>query len=83
MYRPRVSEWSVGIGVESLEVLNDKDFAIHSDDGAKLLVSFSQENDEIISNLKAVQGSKALREGEGELEYIDLRFGNRVYYKFD
>ena len=35
-----------------------------------------------VRNLQLVLSSDALRGRESELEYVDLRFGNRVYYKF-
>jgi len=74
---------AIGVEVVSVNVLNDNDFSIMDESGMELRMSFSQSNEDIISNLKAVLGSKALREGQGGLEYIDLRFGKRVYYRFN
>lgn len=70
----------LGINVKSLDILNDTDFSITDSEGMQLRVSFSQSNDEIVSNLKAILGSSAIK--DKDIEYIDLRFGNRVYYKF-
>lgn len=37
---------------------------------------------DIAKDLVLILGSDALKAKTGELEYIDLRFGNRVFYKF-
>ena len=63
------------------EKKNDENYEIVGEDGMALRIKFAQTNEDVISNLRAIMGSSALR--EQDIEYIDLRFGNRVYYKLD
>lgn len=66
----------------NLHVLDEQDYTIGLSNGFTIKAAFAQEIDTIVHNLELVSVSPALRGKEGELEYIDLRFGNRVYYKF-
>ncbi len=65
-----------------LHVLDEQDYTIELSNGFTIKASFGQDIDTIVHNLELVSVSPALRGKEAELEYIDLRFGNRVYYKF-
>ncbi len=65
-----------------LHVIDDQDYTIELENGFTIKASFGQDIDTIVHNLELVSVSPALRDKEKELEYIDLRFGNRVYYKF-
>ncbi len=65
-----------------LHVLDEQDYTIDLENGFTIKASFGQPIDTIVHNLELVSVSPALRDKEKELEYIDLRFGNRVYYKF-
>ena len=72
-----------GALVENLPAqAGEQDFSIPLAKGYILRVSFGSELEKIVRNLELVLSSDALRGRENELEYIDLRFGNRVYYKF-
>jgi hypothetical protein len=62
-------------------VENDQDFWVPLTQGFYLKVSFGEDPQAIVSNLQLVLGSDALAGKESELEYVDLRFGDRVYYK--
>lgn len=66
----------------AFHVLDEKDYMIDLENGYTIKASFGQSIDTIVHNLELVSVSEALRGRETELEYIDLRFGNRVYYKF-
>ncbi len=66
----------------NLHVIDEQDYTIGLSNGFTIKASFGQEIDTIVHNLELVSVSPALRGKESELEYIDLRFGNRVYYKF-
>lgn len=59
-----------------------KDFSVQLARGYSIRASFENEPQNIVRNLELILSSDALRGKEGELEYVDLRFGNRVYYKF-
>ncbi len=65
-----------GVLVESGE-----DFSVVLGQGYVLKVSFDENPEKIVHNLELVLSSDALHGREWELEYVDLRFGNRVYYK--
>ncbi len=65
-----------------LRVLDEQDYTIALTNGFTIKASFGQDIDTIVHNLELVSVAPALRGKEASLEYIDLRFGNRVYYKF-
>ncbi len=46
-----------------------------------LKVSFGQDVNALVKNLQLVLSSGPLKGKESQLEYVDLRFNNRVYYK--
>lgn len=60
---------------------NDEDFWVSLERGFYIKVSRETEPHVLVRNLELVLGSSALAGKEDSLEYIDLRFGNRVYYK--
>lgn len=66
----------------NLHVLDAQDYTIDLTNGFTIKASFGQDIDTLVHNLELVAVAPALRGKEGDLEYIDLRFGNRVYYKF-
>lgn len=61
---------------------SDQDFEIQLSRGYSIKASFGASAEDLIKNLELVLSSDVLRDKESKLEYIDLRFGNRVYYKF-
>jgi cell division septal protein FtsQ len=65
-----------------IHVIDQHDFTIAFADGWYVKASLDQPGEVIVGNLETVLSSEALKGREGELEYIDLRFGNRVYYTF-
>lgn len=65
-----------------VRALDDKDYSVVLQNGFTIKVSFGQRVDTTVHNLELVALSEALRGRESELEYVDLRFGNRVYFKF-
>lgn len=65
-----------GIAIESVQ-----DITIHFAQGFDLKASFGQDAAALARNLQLVLSSQALSGKQDQLEYIDLRFGNRVYYK--
>lgn len=69
-----------GFGAEEITV-EDGDFFITLSRGFTVRATFGADIGELVRNLELVLSSEALRGKEGEIEYIDLRFGNRVYYK--
>jgi cell division septal protein FtsQ len=61
----------------------EQDFSVQFEDGFMLKASFGQDADTLARDLQLVLSSDALVGKESELEYVDLRFGNRVYYKMN
>ena len=63
------------------DVVDEKDFNVHLGQGFFLKVSFGGNPDVLVRNLQLVLNSEVLQGKQSSIEYIDLRFGNRVYYK--
>jgi hypothetical protein len=61
---------------------SDADFSVPLQEGYYLKASFGAEPDTLSKNLALILGAEALKGKSQSLEYVDLRFGNRVYYKF-
>jgi hypothetical protein len=70
-YEPR------GVTVE-----NEKDFSVPLSGMFTLRVLFDTEGEKVIHDLKLALEADSVRDRVAELEYVDMRFGNRVYYKF-
>ena len=63
--------------------LNDDDFELRFKDGSYILFGVEQNLISILDNLQSVFESEVFLELENvQLDYIDLRFGNRIFYKF-
>jgi len=67
---------------QKISIDNEEDFSASLVRGYALRASFRSNPEDTVRNLELVLSSDTLRGKENELEYIDLRFGNRVYYKF-
>lgn len=78
-----------GFTPEGAEVENDTDFFIPlaptqgsgQAQGFTVKAAFGTSPDTLVKNLNLVLSSDALKDKREKLEYIDLRFGDRVYYK--
>ena len=66
----------VGAGIE-----NQQDVSIPLRKGFLLKISFGKDGNTLVKNLQLILSSDALRGKENSVEYVDLRFGDRVYYK--
>ncbi len=62
-------------------VESPQDFSVQFAEGFSLKASFGADASTLARNLKLVLSSAELAGKQAELEYIDLRFGNRVFYK--
>ena len=60
---------------------NEKDFSVKFGEGFVLLALFGDDANALVRNLQLALSSDPLRGKVNKLEYVDLRFGNRVYYK--
>ncbi len=70
-----------GFEPKGITVEGDHDFVVPLVRGYYLKASYGQDADALTRNLQLILGSDALKDKTDEIEYIDLRFGNRVYYK--
>lgn len=66
---------------EGAEVVDEHDYVIKLQGGPRLLVAFGAEADSVARNFKTVVDSEMLRNSYTDIEHIDLRYGNRVFYK--
>ncbi|PIR82171.1 hypothetical protein COU20_03355 [Candidatus Kaiserbacteria bacterium CG10_big_fil_rev_8_21_14_0_10_59_10] len=66
---------------EKIVVLDDIDYMVECAEGFDVKVSFVSDIEQTARNLALSLSSDALAASVERLEYIDLRFGNRVYYK--
>ncbi len=64
-----------------VSIEDERDFFITFGEGFMLKVSFGQDANTLMKNLQLVLSSETLKGKEKKLQYIDLRFDNRVYYK--
>ena len=65
----------------SVDVMGDQDYVVNLQTGLRLYVPFSANPEIIVRNLDTVLASDALKGKQAKLEHVDLRYGNRVYYK--
>ncbi len=70
-----------GLTPEGANAEGGQDFSVRLEEGFLLKASFGADAGTLAKNLQLVLSSDALKNSQGELEYVDLRFGNRVYYK--
>jgi len=62
-------------------VINEKDYEVLFASGMRIIASFRQLPARVKQNMETVLSSDTLRGKEKSIDYIDLRFGNRVYFK--
>jgi cell division septal protein FtsQ len=59
----------------------DNDFYVTLRQGFFIKASFGEDPNTLVRNLQLILQSDTLRDKTDQLEYVDLRFGNRVYFK--
>jgi len=62
-------------------VQDNEDFFVPLAQGFYLKASFGEDPQMLVSNLQLILASPALQGQSAQLEYVDLRFGDKVYYK--
>jgi cell division septal protein FtsQ len=70
-----------GFTPEGAAIQSDEDFTVPLAQGFYIDASFGQDAGQLVSNLQLILSSSALQGQEQNLEYVDLRFGDRVYFK--
>ena len=71
----------VNVHPVSVKIESAQDFAVTFAQGYSLKASFGVESGTLARNLKLVLNSESLSAKQDQLEYVDLRFGNKVYFK--
>ena len=71
-----------GFAPQGASVVSDTDFSVPLPRGYYLKASFGENAEDLAKNLQLILTSDALKGKEDQLLYVDLRFGDRVYYKF-
>ena len=66
---------------EGATLESDQDIEIPLQQGFYLKASFGEDANTLVNNLQLILSSDALSGKESDLEYVDLRFGDKVYYK--
>lgn len=71
-----------GVPVRAILVNDEQDAELYLEQGQRILVAYADDPDDLSSRLIAVLNADALKNIDLHmLDYIDLRFGNKVYYK--
>jgi len=70
-----------GLPPTGASVDNEQDFSVPLQNGFYVKASFGEDAGLLVKNLQLVLSSDALQGKQAEIEYIDLRFGDKVYYK--
>jgi len=69
------------IGINSAEIVNHQRVNIKTLEGWEVYFNLLDDVSQQVFNLDLVLKEKISSEERGNLEYVDLRFGNQVYYK--
>lgn len=67
--------------VERIVIGSDTDFTVYLAEGYSLKLSYGANPASLVRTLSLVLSADALQGHQGDLEYVDLRFGDRIYYK--
>lgn len=71
-----------GLTVRSIAVDDVRDVHVYDATGAEVRFALTRKPEDVLRALRAARASEALAGKElSEIEYIDLRFGNRLYYR--
>jgi len=70
-----------GYTPEGAAVQNDLDFSVPLAEGFYVKASFGENPAQLVKNLELILASDELQKNATALQYVDLRFGDRVYYR--
>ena len=82
--RPFIESFNdLGFIGASLSRIDGKDYELRTESGTIIIFGDDIRLSVLLDNMESILDSDAFRENsEAQIEYIDLRFGNKVYYKF-
>jgi cell division septal protein FtsQ len=70
-----------GFAPADLSIDSDTDLTVHLQDSFAVRASFGADANALVRDLRLILGSDPLKDHLADIEYVDLRFGNRVFYK--
>lgn len=73
----RIGLIPLGVAVDD----NGSDFVVPLTQGFAVKASFGQDKNMLVRNLQLILSADALQGKQSDIQYIDLRFGDRAYYK--
>jgi len=71
-----------GYAPNGVSVIDEQDFSVSFSEGFALRASLENDAGALVRNLQLALSADPILGKVDELDYIDMRFGNRVYYKF-
>lgn len=69
------------VDIDFAQIVNEQRFNIKTLEGFEIFFDFSKDIPQQVLNLSVVLKEKISPQARRNLEYIDLRFGNQIYYK--
>ena len=71
-----------GLNPLGAKLESETDFSVPLAEGYYVKASYGEDPAILVKNLALILSADAIQGKISQLEYVDLRFGNRVYYKF-
>ena len=71
-----------GFAPAEVEIIGNQDFTVLFSEGFFMKATLGSDANNRLRNLEIALTAEPIKGKVSKLEYIDLRFGNRVYYKF-
>jgi cell division septal protein FtsQ len=76
-----IMERNFAFGAQTIEIRESGEFEVVTSEGWRVLLNKNDSVSSQLSNLKYVL-DETIQARRSELEYVDLRLGNKVYYKY-
>jgi cell division septal protein FtsQ len=70
-----------GFAPADVSIDSDTDLTVHLQDSFAVRAAFGADAYALVRDLKLILASDPLKDHLADIEYVDLRFGNRVFYK--
>lgn len=70
-----------GYAPHGIFIENERDYIVTLQGGTELRLTFDAETFEVVKHLESVFAAGALKGRILDMQYVNLRYGNRVYYK--
>lgn len=78
-----LSLYELNISPVFLSIIGQDTMELYMEEGNKIIFGRRQNLSDVLSNLESILASDEFKDkGFSEIEYLDLRFGNKAYYKY-